>query len=358
MTVEPTLEVALRARRGGFELAVDLALPGTGVTGIVGPSGCGKTTLLRAIAGLDPVPGARVCLGERCWQEAGRVLAPHRRRIGYVFQDAALFEHLSVRGNLEYGWRRTPPAERRLSPQTLIERLSLEALLDRPVTALSGGERQRVALARALAASPALLLLDEPLASLDPAGKRALLPYLERLPRTLACPMLYVSHAPEEVARLADHLVVMEAGRVCAQGPLQQMLTRTDLPLARAEDAGAVLVGRVGRHDEGYALTGVSLPAGEILLPRQPHPVGERVRLSVAARDVSLVRRPVEGTSILNCLPVRVAGLAEHDASQMTVRLDCGEQTLLARITRRSAHEMALAPGQHLYAQIKAAALL
>lgn len=353
-----TLALQFDIRRGDFSLSVDLELPGQGVTGIVGPSGCGKTSLLRAVAGLDRVEGGRLSLGEEVWQSPNQFRPTHKRRLGYVFQEASLFEHLSVRANVEYGWRRTPARERRLSPDTLAQWLNLEPLFSRPVSALSGGERQRVAIARALATSPDLLLMDEPLAALDPASKQSILPYLETLHDSLSIPVLYVSHAPEEVARLADHLVVMAAGRVLASGPLARILTRPDLPLAQADDAAAVLTGTVEGHDEHYALTRVALAGGALTLTRQPREPGRPVRLRVAARDVSLALSPAADTSILNCLPVTVIGLTPHDAARVTVGLRCGEQPLLARVTRKSAEELRLAPGMNCYAQIKTAALL
>ncbi len=352
------LALDFQLRRGDFELAVNLQLPGRGITGIVGPSGCGKTTLLRAVAGLDKAPGARLYLGERCWQDEAQFVPTHQRRLGYVFQEPSLFEHLSVRGNLEYGWHRTPAAERHLSQEELIDWLGLAPLIGRPVTALSGGERQRVAIARALATSPDILLMDEPLAALDQASKQAIMPYLETLHDRLAIPVLYVSHAPEEVARLADHLVLMERGRVLAAGPLAELMTRADLPLAQAEDAASVLSGTVSGHDEHYALTRVALSGGSITLARQSRSEGQGVRLRVAARDVSLTLSPAQDTSILNCLPVQVVNLTPFDATRMTVHLDCGGQPLLARITRKSADDLALREGQTVYAQIKTAALL
>lgn len=358
------LQMRFRSRRGDFHLAVDLSLPATGITGVIGPSGCGKTSLLRAIAGLDRLPGGELSLGPQLWQSERHFVPPHQRRLGYVFQEASLFEHLSVRGNLEYGWRRTPERERRLHPETLIDWLNLGPLLSRPVSALSGGERQRVAIGRALAASPDLLLMDEPLSALDPASKQAILPYLERLHESLSIPVLYVSHAPEEVARLADHLVVMEGGRVLASGSLAELLTRPDLPLARLDDASAVLVGTVEGHDNHYALTRVALgaaeepPVGSLTLTRQNRAPGEPVRLRVAARDVSLALNPATDSSILNGLPVTVTALSPHDEARVTVHLRCGQQPLLARVTRKSADDLALGPGQSLYAQIKTVALL
>ncbi len=345
-------------RRGDFSLSVDLKLPGRGVTGVVGPSGCGKTSLLRAVAGLDRVEGGRLSVGDAVWQSPDEFRPPHKRRLGYVFQEASLFEHLSVRANLEYGWRRTPVGERRLSPDTLTHWLNLGPLFSRPVSALSGGERQRLAIGRALATSPDLLLMDEPLAALDPASKQSILPYLETLHDSLSIPVLYVSHAPEEVARLADFLVVMAPGRVLASGPLTQMLTRPDLPLAQADDDASVLTGTVDSHDEAYALTHVALDGGALTLTRQARRPGQSVRLRVAARDVSLTLSPSVDTSILNCLPVKVTGLTPYDASRVTVQLRCGKQPLLARVTRKSADELRLAIGMACYAQIKTAALL
>ncbi len=352
------LALSFRVRRGDFELAVDLQLPGRGVTGIVGPSGCGKTTLLRAVAGLDKAPGGRLYLGERCWQDGAQFLPTHQRRLGYVFQEPSLFEHLSVRGNLEYGWRRIPATERHLSLEELIDWLGLAPLIGRPVTALSGGERQRVAIARALATSPDILLMDEPLAALDAVSKQAIMPYLETLHDRLAIPVLYVSHAPEEVARLADHLVLMERGRVLAAGPLAELMTRADLPLAQADDAASVLSGTVAGHDEHYALTRVALNGGTVTLARQSRAEGQGVRLRVAARDVSLTLSQARDTSILNCLPVQVVTIDPFDATRVTVHLDCGGQPLLARITRKSSDDLALCVGQTVYAQIKTAALL
>lgn len=357
-TANTGLALNFQVHRGDFELAVDLQLPGRGVTGIIGPSGCGKTTLLRAVAGLDRAPGARLYLGERCWQDGAKFVPTHQRRLGYVFQEPSLFEHRSVRGNLEYGWRRTPVAERHLSLEELIDWLGLAPLIGRPVTALSGGERQRVAIGRALATSPDILLMDEPLAALDLASKQAIMPYLETLHDRLAIPVLYVSHAPEEVARLADHLVLMERGRVLAAGPLAELMTRADLPLAQADDASAVLSGTVAGHDEHYALTRVALPCGTLTLARQPLAEGRAVRLRVAARDVSLTLSQARDTSILNSLPVRVVTIAPFDATRVTAHLDCGGQPLLARITRKSADDLSLTTGQTVYAQIKTAALL
>ncbi len=330
-------------------------LPEQGITGLLGPSGCGKTTLLRAIAGLERAQGfCRV--GGTVWQDEKTFLPPHRRPLGYVFQEARLFPHLSVEGNLAYGLRRVPKARRRVAFREAVELLGLERLLGRSVHGLSGGEQSRVAIARALLTSPRLLLMDEPLAALDPASKQAILPYLERLHQELRMPILYVSHATDEVARLADHLLVLEGGRVKAQGPLTDLLTRLDLACAR-EEAEAVVEAQVAGFDEAFQLSLLDFPGGRFFIPH-PLPLGKRVRLRVLARDVSLVLEPQQGTSILNVFPAVVTGLLEERPAQVLVRLEASGIPLLARVTKKSAHALGLAPGRRVYAQVKAVAVL
>ncbi|HET9206333.1 MAG TPA: molybdenum ABC transporter ATP-binding protein, partial [Burkholderiaceae bacterium] len=252
----------------GFALDVDVALPGRGVTALFGHSGSGKTTLLRCIAGLERVAGGELSVNGSVWQHADTFVPTHRRPLGYVFQESSLFSHLSVRRNLEYGMKRVPSALRRESLEASIELLGIGALLERATDGLSGGERQRVAIARALAVSPQLLLLDEPLASLDVARKQEILPYLERLRDDLDIPVLYVSHAPDEVARLADHVVVLENGRVIAQGGLQATLSRLDLAEAFAQDMGAVIEATIGAHDDSDHLTRLDFPGGSVQVSR------------------------------------------------------------------------------------------
>ncbi len=354
---------ALRARfrlaRGGFALDVDLELPGRGVTALFGPSGSGKTTLLRLIAGLERADGGFLAVDGRVWQDAGVFLPTHRRPLGYVFQDANLFPHLSVRQNLEYGRARVTAAERRVSLERAIELLGIGPLLARRPHGLSGGERQRVGIARALAVSPRVLLMDEPLAALDLARKREILPYLENLHGELDIPVLYVSHAPDEVARLADHLVVLDAGRAVASGPLADTLARLDLPIRLGEDAGVVLEGSVVERDARWHLARVAFPGGAVWVRDGGHDPGQAVRVRILARDVSLALARPAGTSILNILPATVTALAEdgHPALVL-VRLDVGGSSLLARLTARSAHALELAPGQRVHAQIKAVALV
>lgn len=354
---------AIRARfrldRSGFCLDVDLDLPGRGVTALFGHSGSGKTTLLRLIAGLERTEGGEIAVNGQVWQDGNTFLPTHRRPLGYVFQEASLFPHLSIRRNLAFGMKRVGAAERKVSLAQAIELLGIGHLLERRPDSLSGGERQRVGIARALAVSPRILLMDEPLAALDLARKQEILPYLEKLHDELDIPVLYVSHAPDEVARLADHIVVMDAGRAVASGPLTDTLARLDLPIRLGEDAGVVLDGVVAERDPQWHLARVAFAGGGVWVRDAGHEIGRHVRVRILARDVSLALTRHAGTSILNTLPAVVAEVADdaHPALAL-VRLNVGGSPLVARLTRRSAHALALAPGQMLYAQIKAVALI
>ena len=268
------LQIALAA----FTLDATLELPGSGVTAIYGPSGSGKTLLLRALAGLDRRARGRIAFGDTPWQDDDRRLfvPTHRRGVGYVFQEPSLFAHLTVRANLAFGQARTPAAARTIGWDQAIELLGVGPLLDRLPAALSGGERQRVAIARALLAGPQLLLLDEPLAALDVARRREILPYLARLQRELAIPMLYVSHAIEEVAALAQHLVLLDGGRVIASGPLIPTLARLDLPTAQEEHAGVVIEAQDAGYDAQFELVRLRFAGGQFELA----PAGSGARAS------------------------------------------------------------------------------
>jgi molybdate transport system ATP-binding protein len=351
------LGVDFRLDLGGFRLAAAFTTPDRGITALFGPSGSGKSTLLRCIAGLERAAG-HLQVGAETWQDGSVFLPAHRRALGYVFQEASLFPHLSVRANLDYGYRRTPPGERRLAPEQVIDWLGIAPLLGRRSQTLSGGERQRVAIGRALLASPRLLLMDEPLSALDRHAKQEILPYLERLARELDLPILYVSHALDEVARLADHLVLLEAGRVSASGPLAELATRLDLALAHGNEAEAIVDGRVAGHDETFHLTLVDFSGGRLCVPRHPTQPGQRVRIRILARDVSLTLQHQVATSILNIFPVTVTEVAEDSPAQVVVRLDAAGTPLLARITRKSAAALAIEPGHPLYAQVKSVAIL
>ena len=344
----------------GFDLDVAFDLPERGISALFGPSGSGKTTMLRCMAGLERAPVAFLEVAGEVWQDEARGLfvPTFRRPLGYVFQEASLFSHLSVRQNVDYGRRRVPPAERRVALEKAIELLGIGPLLDRTPDRLSGGERQRVAIARALAASPRLLLMDEPLAALDLQRKSEILPYLERLHGELEIPLIYVSHQSDEVARLADHLVLLDRGHVTASGPLAELLTRLDLSLAHGDTAGAVIEATVAAHDEAFHLTYLEFAAGRVSIPRENFHVGTRRRVRVLARDVSITLVPQTGTSILNVLPSRVTGLFEERPGQVMVRLDAAGTALLARITAKSVSQLDLHEGKDVYAQIKGMALL
>ena len=356
--------VAFGSGPDAFTLDVGLPLPGAGITALFGPSGCGKTTLLRAVAGLVRPQQGRVVVGDQMWQDdaAGVWLPTHRRALGYVFQEASLFAHLSVQGNLDFGLKRVPAAERRIALDQAIELLGIGHLLARRPSQLSGGERQRVAIARALATSPRLLLMDEPLAALDAARKAELLPYFERLQRELRIPLIYVSHSLDEVARLATHMVLLDAGRVSANGPTGELLTRLDLPLAHGDHAGAVIDGALAAIDQRWNLLEVRFAGGVLHCVQAagspPRHVGERLRLRVLARDVSLALAPASDTSILNVLPATVHSLTDDGPAQTLVALDLAGNTLLARVTRKSAAALRLSAGQRVFAQVKGVAVL
>jgi len=342
----------------GFTLEVELELPGRGVTAIFGQSGSGKTTLLRCIAGLERAEGGRLNFKGEVWQDERTFLPVHQRPLGYVFQEASLFPHLTVLGNLRYGLTRAKTAPT-VSLDQAVELLGIGHLLARKPEYLSGGERQRVGIARALAVSPRLLLMDEPLAALDLARKQEILPYLERLHDELALPVLYVTHSPDEVARLADHLVVMENGRVLGHGPLAETLSRLDLPLQIGQERETVLVGTVGERDATWHLARVDFPGGSIWTRDRAIPLGQRVRVRVPSGGVSLCLTRPEDTSILNILPGQVEEIAEDGHPGLTlVRVRLGESAVLARVTKRSLAALALTPGQPVWVQIKSAAVM
>ncbi|SFC74593.1 molybdate transport system ATP-binding protein [Polaromonas sp. OV174] len=354
------INLAFQQVYADFSLDVKLSLPGRGVTALFGTSGSGKTTLLRCIAGLARAGVGRLEVNGEVWQDdARKIFMPvHRRPLAYVFQEASLFAHLDVRRNLDYGLRRVPAAQRRVSLDQAIELLGIAPLMQRQTGTLSGGERQRVAIARALATSPQLLLMDEPLAALDVQRKADVLPYLERLHDELDIPILYVSHAPDEVARLADHLVLMAAGRVTAVGPTRELMTRLDLPLAHGDAAAAVIEATVSRVEPTYHLSHAVFAGGQISLLNPTLKAGQRVRVRIQARDVSLTLWRQEGTSVLNIFAVTVIGISADSPGQMMVGLDANGSTLLARITQKSADTLQLRPGSQVYAQVKGVAVV
>ncbi|SEB89834.1 molybdate transport system ATP-binding protein [Pseudomonas saponiphila] len=358
-----SLHIKLRLDYQDFDLDLDLQLPGRGVTALYGHSGSGKTTCLRCIAGLEKAGRGRIQINDEVWQDSRQRLfvPPHKRSLGYVFQEASLFAHLSVQANLEFGLRRIPKAQRRVDMAQATALLGIGHLLQRHPQHLSGGERQRIGIARALLSSPRLLLMDEPLAALDSRRKGEILPYLERLHDELDIPVLYVSHSQDEVARLADHIVLFSDGRALASGPIGQTLARLDLPLALGDDAGVVVEGRVSDYDPSYQLLTLQLPdsRSQVRVAHGPLALGKALRFKVQARDVSLSLQASERSSILNRLPVTVCEeIPADNAAHVLVRLDAAGTPLLARITRYSRDQLDLHPGQQLWAQIKAVAVL
>ena len=352
------IEARFALKLGSFTLDVDLRLP-AGVSVLFGPSGCGKTTLLRCLAGLQRAPQGRLVVAGQVWQDERVFVPTHARAVGLVFQEASLFPHLTVQGNLDYGLRRTPAEQRRIALPEAVALLDIGALLARAPLSLSGGERQRVAIARALALSPRLLLMDEPLAALDTRRKAEILPYLERLQTALTIPIVYVTHAVAEATRLADHLVLLEAGRVQAQGPLNELGARLDLSLAQDEDAGVVIGCTVGERDRAWQLARLDFAGGALWTRDAGHDLGRKVRVRVAARDVSLALAELPGTSINN----QLAGVLERIApdtqpSQALALVRVGSELFMARLTRRSVQRLQLAPGSPVWVQVKSVALL
>jgi molybdate transport system ATP-binding protein len=369
------LHIKLHLQRPSFELNVDVQLPATGITVLFGPSGSGKTTMLRCVAGLEKAPHGRVALEQSVqplqppfvWQDHTReVWVPTwKRDLGYVFQEASLFEHLNVLQNVGYGLKRCHKPGGTQALEQAIELLGINHLMERPIASLSGGERQRVAIARALATQPRLLLLDEPLSSLDPSRRQDILPWLEHLRDALSIPMLYVTHSMDELVRLANHVVVLAQGRVQQSGLLQQVLTELNTTLAQGDDAATLITGAVDQIDTAWNLARVAFTGGSIWLRDDGFTQGQKLRLRVLAKDVSLSTVQPQHTSIQNLLPCTVESVtADTHPSQALVRLRCGadsaaaQDVLLARITRRAVQDLQLHAGSNVWAQVKSVALV
>ena len=353
------IQVHFKFHLGNFTLDTEFNAPSVGVTGLFGPSGCGKTTLLRCIAGLERATGTLHVNGET-WQDATTFVLTHKRPLGYVFQEASLFPHLSVRANLEYGYLRINPGDRKVKLEQVVEWLGLSHLLDRNNPAkLSGGERQRVAIGRALLTSPRIMLMDEPLSALDAASKQEILPYLELLHRELEIPVLYVSHALDEVARLADHLVLLDQGRVIASGAIHETLARLDLPTAYFDDAGAVIQAAIAIHDVTYHLTRIDFSGGSLWVGKLNQMIGTQVRARVLARDVSIATKLPHDSSITNILEGVIKEIRDEGPDKVILSILIGEsQALLSRITRRSRDQLCLSVGMTVFAQVKSVALM
>jgi molybdate transport system ATP-binding protein len=355
-----TLHVQAHLRHANdFELAVDDTVPIEGVTALFGRSGCGKTTLLRIIAGLERVRGAAVRFDDQPWQRDRQFVPLHKRRIGLVFQEHSLLPHLSARENLLYGYRRTPAALRRLHPEEVTAMLGIDDLLERRIDQLSGGQRQRISLGRALLTSPQLLLLDEPLSALDTQTKREIMPFLARMATESGVPIIMVTHAPDEVERLADRVVFMQEGAIERMETLREALSRPDSPLFDDEGPISVLEGEVGTPDaDGLLPFGTEamrlwVTAGHSPLPHHP------LRLRVLARDVSLSLDEPSRITIQNHLRVTIERIDPPQGGRIVVACRTADrQLLLAEVTPRAVEQLQLAPGQPVYALIKSAALM
>ena len=359
-----TIRAEFRGALGKFALDAGFTAPSKGVTALFGPSGCGKTTMLRCIAGLNRLADGVCAIDGDIWQDReGTFLPTYRRPLGYVFQEASLFPHLSVRKNLLFGAPRGEAGSRKrgVAFDEVTDLLGVTPLLDRSPVNLSGGERQRVAIGRALLSEPKLLLMDEPLSALDRVTKSEILPFLERLRDRLKLPIVYITHNFAEVERLADQVVLMEKGHVLASGPLADLQSDPSLPLAKARDAAVTLDATVESYDAPYGLLTLAVPGGRFTAPSGPAPTGEHRRVHVAAGDVSLAREPPGPSSILNIQPGRIVAATLVDANAMVAVVALGSEgkgaRLLSRLTRKSWDLLGLSVGAPVYAQVKAVAL-
>lgn len=352
------LSVDLRLKRNEFTLQAKFTAPSKGITAIFGPSGCGKTTLLRAIAGLEENAVGSIQFGDTDWLQ--KKLPAHKRNVGYVFQRSHLFSHLNVRKNLLYGMKRAEENKQRIAFDDAVSLLGVEKLIDKPVDILSGGERQRVAIVRALLSGPELLLLDEPMAALDFESKSEILPYLERLHQTLSIPMLYVSHSTDEIARLADFIVLMDNGKTYKHGPLLETVADINSPLAEQANAFSILEGECERIQTSQSLlTSINVDGNRFRIPFAQLDGQDTVRLRIVAKDVSIcLDRPLR-TSILNVLEATIVDIKDNESKgQSVVKLTIGRQFLLARVSLYSKQQLSLAVGNKVFAQIKAVALV
>ena len=359
---EKSIEVSFQFNRIGqrekaFKLNLDLTLPGKGVTAIFGRSGSGKTTLLRCMAGLEQDYQGIVSVNGDKWESENFRLPTHKRALGYVFQEPSLFEHLTGRKNLEYAVKRSKDHDSPELQEHVIEVLGIRHILDQYPSQMSGGEQQRIAIARALLVKPKLLLMDEPLSSLDYERKSEILPYLERIKREFDIPILYVSHSLDEVVKLADHVVVLQDGHLIAQGSLRDVFSRIDLPMNFGEETSAVLDGEIMERDEQWHLSRFHFTGGDIWVSDKNNQQAGKARIRILAKDISIALSAHEDCSILNRVPCVIADIADdQDISMSLLRLQCGEDFLVAKITKKSLHHLNLQCGMKVWAQIKSAA--
>ena len=351
------IECKIKIQLESFTLDANFSIPDRGITVVFGPSGSGKTTLLRAIAGLEKSDDGFLKIGDSVWQKGENFLATHKRQIGYVFQDAALFDHLDVKGNLNFVVKRAIGLKEDFI-ESIHNLLEIKTLLNRKTTQLSGGERQRVAIARALLTNPKILLLDEPLSALDLKRKNEILPYLDSIHNDLEIPILYVTHSQDEMSRLADHLLLIEDGNIIGSGPVNDMLTRFDMPLSHGGDAVSIIEAEVLKRDSEFNLMHLDFLGGQFIVPDNGFPVQTKVRIRVVARDVSLTKSKQVDTSILNIFPAMVQEIVNEGEAQVMVRLQIKETILLACITRKSSYKLRLEKGSEVFVQVKSVAIL
>ena len=351
------IECKIKVQLESFMLDANFSIPDRGITVVFGPSGSGKTTLLRAIAGLEKSDKGFLKIGDSVWQKGEDFLATHKRQIGYVFQDAALFDHLDVKGNLNFVIKRAIGLKEDFI-ESIHNLLEIKTLLNRKTTQLSGGERQRVAIARALLTNPKILLLDEPLSALDLKRKNEILPYLDSIHNDLEIPILYVTHSQDEMSRLADHLLLIEDGNIVGSGPVNDMLTRFDMPLSHGGDAVSIIEAEVLKRDSEFNLMYLDFLGGQFIVPDNSFPVQTKVRIRVVARDVSLTKSKQVDTSILNIFPAMVQEIVNEGEAQVMVRLQIKETILLACITRKSSYKLRLEKGSEVFVQVKSVAIL
>ena len=351
------IECKIKIQLESFMLDANFSIPDRGITVVFGPSGSGKTTLLRAIAGLEKSDKGFLKIGDSVWQKGEDFLATHKRQIGYVFQDAALFDHLDVKGNLNFVIKRAIGLKEDFI-ESIHNLLEIKTLLNRKTTQLSGGERQRVAIARALLTNPKILLLDEPLSALDLKRKNEILPYLDSIHNDLEIPILYVTHSQDEMSRLADHLLLIEDGNIVGSGPVNDMLTRFDMPLSHGGDAVSIIEAEVLKRDSEFNLMHLDFLGGQFIVPDNGFPVQTKVRIRVVARDVSLTKSKQVDTSILNIFPAMVQEIVNEGEAQVMVRLQIKETILLACITRKSSYKLRLEKGSEVFVQVKSVAIL
>ena len=351
------IECKIKIELNDFTLDAKFTIPDKGISVVFGPSGSGKTTLLRAIAGLEKSDSGFLKIGDSVWQEGNNFVPTHKRQIGYVFQDAALFSHLDVKGNLTYVTKRTEGLSGDFI-DSIYNLLDIKPLLNRSTVQLSGGEKQRVAIARALLTNPKILLLDEPMSALDLKRKNEILTYLDSLHNQLDIPILYVTHSQDETSRLADHLMLIEGGKIIGNGPVNEMLTRLDMPMSHSADAISIIDAKVISRESDFDLMHLEFSGGQFIVPDNGLPINSNVRIRVAARDVSLTKNKQTDTSILNIFPALVEQIVPEGKAQVIVRLKINDFILLACLTKKSAAMLQLESGLSVYVQVKSVAIL